>query len=236
MKRILILAAVCILGVSVTTATLAGSKGHGAGSKDHANGHGASGAVAPDKALEKLVEGNRRFVKGGITHLHLEPAERAGLAAGQKPFAIVVGCADSRVPPELVFDYGLGNLFVVRVAGQVLDDPSLGSIEYAAEHLGSRLVVVLGHEKCGAVKAAVDGGDLPGHLPRLVDPIRPAVAQAKGMKGDLLHNAVRANVNRVVRQIETSEPILSELVHNGTIRIVGGVYDLSSGKVEFFTE
>lgn len=199
---------------------------------DARKGHGGANA-APDKLIERLVEGNRRFVKNEITRIHSLPEERAALAKGQQPFAIVVGCADSRVSPELVFDHGLGQLFVVRTAGQVLDAPALGSIEYAAEHLGSSLIVVLGHEKCGAVKAAVDGGEAPGHIGSLVEAIAPAVEHARGMPGDLLRNAVRANVERVAGQLRHSAPILAELVEHGKLNVTGAVYDLASGRVEF---
>lgn len=196
--------------------------------------HGIS--VSPDKLIGRLIQGNKRFVSGELTYVHSSPEERASLTNGQQPFAVVVGCADSRVPPELVFDQRLGQLFVVRVAGQVLDDPSLGSIEYAVEHLGSRLIVVLGHEKCGAVKAAVEGGEAPGHIHSLVDAIKPAVEKAHEMPGELLDNAVRANVDRVVEQLKTSGPILDELVRHGEVAVVGGIYDLDSGKVEFMTK
>lgn len=192
-------------------------------------GHGP--AVSADKLIAKLVEGNRRYVSGDFTEMHLAPAERAKLSKGQHPFAVVIGCADSRVPPELVFDQSAGQLFVVRVAGQVLDAPTIGSIEYAVEHLGSRLIVVLGHEKCGAVKAAVDGGEAPGHIGSLVTAIAPAVERARDMQGDILANAVEWNVRRVMDELASSRPILSEMTGEGGLTVAGGVYDLDSGKV-----
>lgn len=189
--------------------------------------------VAPDEALQRLVEGNQRFVLGDITHMHRTPGERTQLVHGQRPFAIILGCADSRVPPEIVFDQGLGSLFVVRSAGQVLDKPLLGSIEYAAEHLGSRLIVVMGHEKCGAVKATVDGGEAPGNIATLVEAIRPAVEAARNQKGDLLANAIRMNVQREKSELMSRSDIIAELVHKGQVKIVGAVYDLQTGRVLF---
>jgi carbonic anhydrase len=159
---------------------------------------------------------------------------REDLAKGQHPFAVVVGCADSRVAPEIVFDQGLGDLFVVRVAGQVLSDPDLASIEYAVEHLGARTVVVLGHERCGAVKAVVEGGELHGHLPSFVPAIAPAVARARAEGGDVLDRAVRANVERLVAELTRCEPILAENAYFGHVQFVGARYDLDSGEVEFF--
>jgi carbonic anhydrase len=132
-------------------------------------------------------------------------ARRKELIAGQHPFAVILGCADSRVPPELLFDQGMGDLFVIRVAGNIVDDAILGSIEYAVEHLGTKLIVVLGHEKCGAVSAAVQGGDAPGHLKTLIDSIRPSVQETAGSPGDRIHNCVIVNARRVARQIRESE-------------------------------
>lgn len=184
--------------------------------------------------LDKLVQGNERFASGAPTHFHETLERRGEIAKGQHPFAVVVGCSDSRVPPELVFDQGLGDLFVVRTAGEVLGDGALGSIEYAVEHLGCELVVVLGHERCGAVGAVVQGGELPGHLSSFTPAILPVIAEAKKKGGDVLDNAVRAHAQRVVRQLAECEPILSEYVHLGKLQIVGARYDLDTGVVEFF--
>src|SRR5262249_54520567 len=148
------------------------------------------------------------------------------LTSGQHPHASVLACADSRVPPEIVFDQGLGDLFVIRVAGNVATDDVLGSLEYGAEHLNIPLIVVLGHQKCGGVTAAVEGGELPGHMPSLVTLIQPAVAKTKGMPGDPIANAVRANVEMVVNQLRTSKPVLAESVASGKTKVVGGVYSL----------
>jgi carbonic anhydrase len=154
----------------------------------------------------------------------------------QKPIAVIVSCSDSRVPPELVFDQGLGDLFDVRTAGHVVGDMELGSIEYAAEHLGTPLIVVLGHERCGAVTAAVSGGEAPGHIPAVVKAIAPAVAETKSAGGDAVENAMRANVRDTVRALRSSDPVLSHLVHEGKLKVVGGRYDLDTGQVEILAD
>ena len=188
-----------------------------------------------DQALQQLMSGNQRYVTAQVTqllHPHQTPQRRAEVAQGQHPFAIILSCADSRVPPEIVFDQGLGDLFVVRVAGNIVDDVVTGSIEYAAEHLHVPLLVVMGHSKCGAVAATVAGGEVPGHLPSLVQAIQPAVDKAKGQLGDLLDNAIKANVALVVEQLKSSQPILAHLVHEGKLKVVGARYDLESGAVD----
>src|SRR5262252_9569528 len=135
----------------------------------------ASPALSADEALKKLIAGNERYVRAKVNHPDESLARRKELTTGQHPFAVILGCADSRVSPELLFDEGLGDLFVIRVAGNIVDDAVLGSIEYAVEHLDTKLIVVLGHEKCGAVSAAVEGGDVPGHLKALVAAIQASV-------------------------------------------------------------
>jgi carbonic anhydrase len=189
-------------------------------------------AMTAAQALARLKRGNVRAAHGASIHPHQNGPRRRELASGQQPFAIIVACSDSRVPPELVFDQGLGDLFVIRVAGNVVDDTALGSIEYAVEHLGAKLIVVLGHERCGAVKAAVDGGEAPAHIGSLVRAIAPAVVETANMKGDRLDLAVRANVRRVVRQLSDSEPLLHEAVQKKAIEVVGMEYDLDTGSVE----
>ncbi len=194
-----------------------------------------SGPTPVRGALGELVNGNRRYASGKPEHERQTKERRSELANAQHPFAVVVGCSDSRVPPEVVFDQGLGDLFVVRVAGNVVDQAALGSIEYAVEHLGASLIVVLGHERCGAIKAALDGVGLDGHIGALAAELSPAIKTARSMKGDdLLDNAVRANVLRVVDELETSEPILAELVHDGKLEVVGARYDLDTGEVDYF--
>ena len=188
--------------------------------------------VDPNEALVRLLEGNLRYVTEQPSQEDRGPARRAEIAKGQHPFAAIVSCADSRVPPEILFDQGLGDLFVVRIAGNLATDEAIGSIEYAVEHLGVRLVVVLGHEKCGAVKAALDGGHAPGRIEDLVEAITPAVERSRGKAGDALDNAVRANVRMVVDRFVFAEPILAEQVNDRSIKIVGARYDLDGGTVE----
>lgn len=195
--------------------------------------HGADTVPAPKASpLDRLLAGNRRFVEGKPLHQNTSLERRGEVAKGQHPSAVIVGCADSRVPPELVFDQGLGDLFVVRCAGNVLGDAALGSIEYAVEHLNVELVLVLGHERCGAVDAVVKGGELPGHLNAFTSAIAPVVESAKKKGGDVLDNAVRSNAQRIARQLEECEPILSEYHHLGKLRVVPARYDLDTGEVE----
>ena len=190
-------------------------------------------ATEGNTPLERLVAGNLRFTQGNSTLLHEGPDRRAEVAKGQHPFAVIVGCSDSRVPPEVLFDQGLGDLFVVRSAGHVLGDAAIGSIEYAVEYLGCELVVVLGHERCGTVKAVVDGGDLPAHMTSFTPAILPVVDGAKKRGGEVLDHAVRANASRTARQLAECEPVLSEYVHLGKVKVVGAHYDLDTGLVEF---
>lgn len=170
-------------------------------------------------------------------HPHQTPATRAQLVSGQAPFAVIVGCSDSRAAPEIVFDEGLGDLFIVRVAGNVIDDQSLGSIEYGAEHLHSPLVVVMGHSKCGAIGAARDTiaghGHAEGHIESLVQAIRPAVEQTAGQDAAA---TCKANVRNIVSALRNSEPILHHMIEHGDVRIVGAYYDLESGVVTFMND
>jgi carbonic anhydrase len=188
--------------------------------------------LTPDEALRKLMAGNARYVQNAASRPEQTPERRSQLTVGQHPFAVILGCSDSRVPPELVFDQGLGDLFVVRVAGNVLDDQGLGSMEYAVEHLHAPLIVVLGHSSCGAVKAAVSGEPAPGHIGAIVHALKPAVASTRGRPCDPVANAVNANIQRVVGQLKAAKPILAERIRAGTLKVVGGRYDLSTGTVE----
>jgi carbonic anhydrase len=196
------------------------------------------GRPGADEVLGRLLRGNKRFVKGEPAHPRRRPKDFVPLAEGQAPVAVVVGCADSRVAPEVLFDQGVGDLFVVRVAGNVIDGAGAavkGSIEYAVAELGVPLVVVLGHSQCGAVKAAIkhlDARDaLPGSIGDLVETIKPAVSEARGKRGDLLDNAIRAHVIRGVARLKTLGPILAGLVRKKKLKVVGATYDLRSGKV-----
>ncbi|MBV8224002.1 MAG: carbonic anhydrase [Verrucomicrobia bacterium] len=190
--------------------------------------------LSPNAALHRLMEGNDRYVEGKMKP-HDFISERRSLALGQNPFAVILSCSDSRVGPEIVFDQGLGDLFVVRTAGEVVDGAALGSIEYAVEHLGSTLIVVLGHERCGAVSAAVAGSKEPGHIAAVLKAIEPAVKQVKGKPGDPVENAVRAQAVLVARHLQSAEPILVERVRSGQLKIVAGRYDLDTGKVELLS-
>lgn len=203
---------------------------------------GASSATTPassldaDQALYRLMDGNARFVANKSIHLDLSAKRRAEIRQGQKPFAVILGCSDSRVPPNYIFDTGLGDLFVIRVAGNVADDVGIGSIEYAVEHLGAHLVVVLGHEKCGAVDATLNciksHTEAPGHIQSIVHAIEPAVKSMPNGPGDDLDDAVRANVQYVSHLLRHSKPILEHEVESGKVKVVGAYYDLESGRVE----
>ena len=187
--------------------------------------------VPADQALARLMEGNRRYVRDKEQHPDETLARRRELQDGQHPFAVILSCSDSRVPPELIFDQGLGDLFAIRVAGNIVGDDELASIEYAVEHLHTKLIVVLGHEKCVAVTAAVQGENEPGHLKAVLSAIQPSVDETRNIPGDKVHNCVLANARRVSRQIRESEPVLRELVENGSVRVVAADYALASGKV-----
>jgi carbonic anhydrase len=195
-----------------------------------------SAEPADASAWQRLFDGNARFVSGQTRHPHQDGQHRVELAAGQKPFAVIIGCADSRTSPEILFDQGLGDLFVIRLAGNIVDEAALGSVEFAIAQLGARLIVVLGHEKCGAVKATVGvvNGDPPpaNHVASIVEAIKPAALAAKGREGDAVENAVRENVHEVVERLKTSAPILAPLVKAGELEVVGARYDLDDGKVE----
>ena len=188
-----------------------------------------------DEALQRLLEGNQRYAANKSTDLNESQSRRVEVAGGQSPFATIFSCVDSRVPPELIFDRGLGDLFVIRTAGQVLDNAVLGSLQFGVAELKIPLLVVLGHEKCGAVKATVEAVEhnatAEAEINWLVDGIRPAVEAAKAESGDLLDNAVKANVSLTVEHLKGSS-ILSEAVEKGELKIVGARYDLDTGVVE----
>ena len=188
--------------------------------------------ITPDAALKKLMEGNRRYVEQKRTFPDQSRSRISEVAKAQHPFATILACSDSRVAPEIVFDQGLGDLFDIRVAGNFLDDVVLGNIEYAALELGVPLLVIMGHERCGAVKAALDGKAMPGYISTLVAAIKPAVDATKNQLGDAWDNAVRANVKMNVNKLQSSSPILAEAVKAGKLKVVGARYDLDTGKVE----
>jgi carbonic anhydrase len=219
--------------------------------------------VSPAEAISQLKEGNARYTSGkpqpddsseerahmarnsyeniGMTFLGMTADQvakrRAELAKSQHPFATILSCSDSRVPPEIVFDQGLGDLFIVRVAGNVINDEGLGSIEYSVDHLGARLILVLGHQSCGAVKAARETiaakSKAPGHIESLVTAIKPAVETTAK---DDLETTIRANVKHVVNTLRSSKPILKAKVDSGEVQVIGGYYSLETGAVTFLDE
>jgi carbonic anhydrase len=189
-----------------------------------------------DAALRELKTGNEHHQRHQYAHPHETASRQQALVSAQHPHAMVLACADSRVPPEVVFDQGLGDLFTVRVAGNIVDDAVIASFEYGVEHLHTPLLVVMGHQSCGAVTAAVEGGEVPGHLSALVTAIRPSVDRAKPLPGSLIDNAVRLNVETAVNQLRHSGPILSEAVANGHLRVVGAVCSLQNGEVRWLPE
>jgi len=182
------------------------------------------------ETLELLLEGNRRYVEDRRKSPNQSANRRLELTKGQSPHSIVLGCSDSRVPPEIIFDQGLGDLFVIRVAGNVVDDIVLGSIEYAAEHLGSSLLMVLGHSDCGAVKAAMDDTELDGHLPSIAEAIEEAVRK-QGFDAEL-NVVVKTHAIITAEHLMESEPVLASLVDEGKLFMVAGYYDFESGLVE----
>jgi len=189
-----------------------------------------SQSVPPEGALSKLIEGNKRFSENKVSAGKPTAERRAATTQGQHPFAVIVGCSDSRVSPEIVFDQSIGDLFVVRTAGNLADDHALGSIEYAVEHLGSRLIVVLGHEKCGAVDAALKSATAPGHVNSIVRDIQPAIQAAKGRPGDTLANTVHENAIEIAAQIR-KDAQLGDLASQ--VKVISGYYHLDTGKVEW---
>ena len=190
--------------------------------------------ISADEAIQRLKDGNARYVRGESLHPHTAPETRRSLIDGQKPFAAILGCADSRAVPELAFDTSIGELFVVRVAGNVTSPENNGSLEYAVEHLGVQLIVVLGHQRCGAVTAALQGYDGPGQIHSIVDAIQPAIEEAKDLDGDPLENAIHCNVKRMVHLLEQQDPILSKAVQDNQIRVIPACYQLDTGAVDFF--
>lgn len=198
----------------------------------------AAGPAGADEALAELVAGNKRYVTGQNTHHDFGP-ERSALAQSQHPFAIILGCADSRVSPELAFDQTRGRLFVVSVAGNFIDENRLASIEFGASVLGASLIMVLGHDQCGAIKGAIDvytkNAQLPGHLPGLVAHLKAPVEKALNEQGSLLENAIRENILLNVEALRNSKPVLADMVKENRLRVVGGLYELATGRVEVLT-
>jgi carbonic anhydrase len=196
--------------------------------------YGATPSASADEGLQMLLDGNERFVAGNLTSLSHLAQDREAVANSQSPFAVIVSCSDSRVPPEIIFDQTFGQLFVVRTAGQAIDEAARSSITYGVDVLGARLLLVLGHSNCGAVDAALaalTGNAIPGFAYRFAEAIGPAVQSVLDQPGDQLDNAIRANVAMGVQQLSTAEPDLAAAVNSGNLTVVGGYYDLSSGEV-----
>ena len=187
--------------------------------------------ITPQQALDQLMEGNRRFVEGKLEHPHRSEEVRRGLVSGQNPFAVLLTCADSRLLPVDCFDQGLGDIFVIRVAGGVLNDQVVGSIEYAVDHLGTPLVVIMSHDSCGAITAVSQGVKLPGHTATLTPSIDAALKRAQKQDGDLINNAAKELSLAMADEVSRSEPILADLVKTGRVMVVPCFYDLASGEV-----
>ena len=190
----------------------------------------ADGSLTPDQALAKLMEGNQRFVALKQAKPHQDMVRVKEVATGQAPFAAILSCADSRVVPEIAFDQGIGDLFVVRVAGNVAITEDIASEEFAVGVLKAPVLMVLGHERCGAVEAALKGGELPGVIESLIFSIQPAVQAAKGQSGDRLTNTIKANVRLQVERLMTSS-VIASAVQQGKLKVVGAYYDLDTGAI-----
>lgn len=191
-------------------------------------------SLNPDAALQKLMEGNQRFVQHQPQYPDQSALRLQEVAQAQHPFATILSCADSRVPAEIVFDQGIGDIFDVRIAGNIATSEAIGSIEYAVVLLGSPLLMVMGHERCGAVTAAVQNQSLLGDIGTFVKAIKPAVEKVKDQSGDAVENAVVANVQYQLERLKRSQ-LLTEQVRSGKLKIVGGRYDLDTGRVSIIT-
>ncbi|TKJ36824.1 carbonic anhydrase [candidate division LCP-89 bacterium B3_LCP] len=189
-----------------------------------------------DEALKSLKKGNTRFTQNNLTHPNQTEARRREVVSGQEPFAIVLTCSDSRTPPEIIFDRGIGDLFIVRTAGNVTDDVAVGSMEIAVEEFGVQLIMVLGHENCGAIKFAISESDFKGHIGSVMDKIKPVIEEAKKQPGNLQDNVAKENVKLVVEKLRNSQPILTKFISEGKLKIIGGYYRLENGEVEIITE
>jgi carbonic anhydrase len=186
--------------------------------------------MTPEQAVKSLMEGNQRFVNGKRENPHQNMARLAEIAKTQKPFAAILSCADSRVPSEIIFDQGFGDLFVCRVAGNIATPEEIGSLEFGSLVLGAKVIMVLGHERCGAVDATIKGAQVPGQIASLLDAIKPAIKDSESQTGDRLENAVKANVLYQIEKLKTSS-VISELIQQKKLTVAGGYYDLDTGAV-----
>jgi carbonic anhydrase len=190
----------------------------------------AQNDLTPDAALKQLMDGNKRFVDKKRQSPNQDFVRITEVAKSQKPFAAILGCADSRFPSEIIFDRGFGDLFVCRVAGNVATPEEIGSLEYSVLVLGAKVLVVIGHERCGAVEATIKGTEVPGQIGSLLAAIKPAVDSSKDKTGDQLENAVKANVMLQANRLKAS-PVISKLIAENKLKVVGGYYDLDTGAV-----
>lgn len=202
------------------------------------SGANAQEQPSADEVMKILIAGNERFAEGKPTYPHEGAARRAEVSLGQHPLATIIACSDSRVPPELLFDEGIGDLFIVRVIGNIGGTDEAGSAEYGIEHLGTRLLVVLGHSQCGAVTAAVNHAELHGNIPPLISHITPAVKAARQanprLKGEaFIAEAVKANVFHSIEELFTRSSAIRSLAREGKLKVVGAVYDIKSGRVSW---
>jgi carbonic anhydrase len=222
-----------VLGVAASTMGLL--LANAAGAKEMKTPPKPQNVMTPAASLERLVKGNARYV-GGVSLRHDFKPEREALAGGQNPYAAILSCADSRIAPEYAFDSGRGDLFVCRVAGNFATTETVASLEYAVAVLGAPFILVLGHDSCGALDAAIkslkDGTTLPGQMPSLVAGVAPAVKAVSGQAGGTLANAIRQNVIDTVAKLRSATPILSTAVEQGKLKVAGGIYRLGDGRVE----
>ncbi|MND88933.1 Carbonic anhydrase 2 [compost metagenome] len=192
-------------------------------------------AISPQMALQRLMDGNERYING-TSKTHDFKAEREALVSGQNPFVAILSCADSRIAPEYAFDTARGDLFAVRIAGNFVTNEGLASLEYAVLVLGAPLILVLGHESCGAISAGIkaikDKATFPGHIQGLADALKPAIEQVLNQSGELMDNAIARNVKNSVEKLKNATPVLTEAISQGKLNIVGGVYRLATGKVD----
>ncbi len=184
----------------------------------------------PDQALQALMEGNQRFINGKRISPHQDRARLAEVAKTQKPFAAILSCADSRVPSEIIFDQGFGDLFICRVAGNIATPEEIGSLEFGTLVLGAKVIMVMGHKRCGAVDATIKGAQVPGQIATLLDAIKPALKNSRNQTGDELEKATKANVLFQIERLKAS-PIISQLIKEEKLTIAGGYYDLDTGAV-----
>lgn len=227
------LSAACGMGIAMSQ--LGAAPGQADHLADHLSGSGSETALTPDAALEKLMAGNRRFMQHLPEYPDQSRARLSEVAQAQHPFVTILSCADSRVPAEILFDQGIGDIFDVRIAGNIVTPESLGSLEYAVALLHTPLLMVLGHERCGAVTAAVQKEVLLGEIGSFVKAILPAVAAVQDQSGDQVENAVLSNVRYQMQQLQRSQ-ILSDRLQSGQLKLVGGRYDLDTGGITIVTE